>query len=534
MRNMMILFLLQALYLFSNFSVANAQTKDQNNYISAIDSDLSIKTFLLAPFSDNISGIYANPLQTVTSETLDSRYQWEVKTLPASSTNYDSLTERPTEVAKILQANSSQALVTARITKGPKGISYHLVLYVGKEGHPYAIEDETNLQSLETDKLKESFRASLTRILNKIPYQGVILSRRGLEVTINLGKLHGLRPEMEVQVIQILSAKRHPKLKTVIATDKEILGKIKVTKVDDALSFGQITLEREIGLLKPNMKIQASEFITYPEPIAATDIKTSDALSNRPDKDIALGKNPDEWLPQHAPQFGKVSFVGSWLQYTQSLTLGTSGGVSATNSMAPMLSASAEMWLTPEWTLGASTQQSVFSVDNPVAGSGPASLTIQGSGYDLFVNYNFNLSEQTYGPKLLVGSGIDSMEFTATTSNPIALTSMKYGGMYLKVGGSVPFIEMLRSRISAEMKVYYFSSSLTEGSSNSGSSSDIRINQFSVNYSQPIRQNLNWLAGLEIGSYSSSFSGAGSRATNNASGISHKLTKINFGAEYLF
>ena len=103
--------------------------------------------------------------------------------------------------------------------------------------------------------IQEKTHEMLKDVLKKIPYDALVLSRQGNLITVNLGKKDGIEKGKVLTVIQIIKEQRHPKFGILIKTDKEILGKIKLLKIDDNLSFGKIIVEKEKGAIQKHSKI---------------------------------------------------------------------------------------------------------------------------------------------------------------------------------------------------------------------------------------------------------------------------------------
>ena len=107
----------------------------------------------------------------------------------------------------------------------------------------------------------------LKDVLKKIPYDALVLSRQGNLITVNLGKKDGIEKGKVLTVIQIIKEQRHPKFGILIKTDKEILGKIKLLKIDDNLSFGKIIVEKEkkIGGENQDVEMMMKPVIAKPD-----------------------------------------------------------------------------------------------------------------------------------------------------------------------------------------------------------------------------------------------------------------------------
>lgn len=431
--------------------------------------------------------------------------------------------EKPALASDFLKKSNADAFLTGRIAKGPQGLSIRLVLFAGKDGLPLGVESRTEIKNFEIEDLKRELAQTYRQLKNKIPYRGFLLSRRGSEVTINLGQSSGLKNGQEVYAVQLTRVQRHPRFGFLINTEKEIMGKIRITKVEEALSFGTITSERTDGLLKPGFKINFEEFVSYQSPQDA--------------EDIAFGKNPKEWLPPTPPSFGKVGLLLGFGNYSLSTNLASSGGLSARNSLVPSFHVEGEMWLSAHWFLGLEMHQYVSKVDNPLSGASPGQLDLQTLETELVGGYNVLVAEEFWGPKLQVMFGISQMDSKIEDSSPTAFTSMKYGGTAFGLAGTIPMGGESGLPLTFGGKfMYYWSPTLSEAPIDSGSSSSNKISTFSIFGEYQAKERLAYRGEISFRQYNSNFSGSGtgSRATDPATSASHSMTTLAGGVVFLF
>lgn len=256
-------------------------------YVSETDQKISIKTVTLAPVYDNVNAIYSGPIQKLLVDLLQSDKIWGYAEYPEPNKKIfvETFDTKPKEVLDLLDKTKTQALLTAMITKGPHGLTARLKLYTQDQGSILLEESFQDINTFEVAKVREEFVNLYHRLKNKLPYQGSVLSRRGLDVTLNIGEKNGVKVGQEVALAQILKLNRHPKLKTLVGVEKEILGKVQITKVEPYLSFGQIIFEKETGVIEIGAKVIPTDFIAYPKPVLNPDgIVTGDRVSKDTDK----------------------------------------------------------------------------------------------------------------------------------------------------------------------------------------------------------------------------------------------------------
>jgi len=242
-------------------------------YVSDIDQKISIKTVTLAPVYDNVNAVYSAAVQKLLVDLLQSDKTWGYAEFPDMNKKIfvETFDTKPKEVLDILDKTKTQALLTAMITKGPHGLTARLKFYTQDQGLVLLEENFQDINTFEVAKVREEFVTLYHRLKNKLPYQGSVLSRRGLDVTLNIGEKNGVKVGQEVALAQILKLNRHPKLKTLVGVEKEILGKVQITKVEPYLSFGQIIFEKETGVVEVGAKIIPTDFIAYPKPVLNPD-----------------------------------------------------------------------------------------------------------------------------------------------------------------------------------------------------------------------------------------------------------------------
>jgi hypothetical protein len=339
----------------------------------------------------------------------------------------------------------------------------------------------------------------------------------------------GVKNNDEISVIQFLKINRHPKLKFMVSTEKEILGKIKIYKTDEYLSFAYVTYEREPGTVQATTKLLPQEFIQYNQPVTQ-DGQIIPGLENRKDRELSYGDNPREWLPTQAPQYGRIAILAGLGSYGVSTNLST-GSIDSSTSMAPEIAFKGELWLSSEWNILYSIRQSVFSVSNPRAGSTPGNLNMSLSAYNVSGAYNFLMSEDFFGPKIQLSGGYSTFSSHSDQSTPLAFTNMSYGGLVVGVLGQFPLTDEVPMDLGAQFNLFV-SPGMSESIS-SGDSSKSTINQFGFFGIYHLKSRFKIRGEINFEYYSSDFSGAGA-GTHTSTNTTQSLTSYMGGIEYLF
>ena len=257
-----------------------------------MDQDLTVKSVTLAPVTDNVGGIYSRPLTESLKKALNSDLQWSLLNFPENI--------KSNNLSQALKYSGADSVLVAQLTKGTRGINGTLTLFSGKDALPLIQETLTDYKGFDVADVNAEFTKMFTQLKLKMPYKGMILSRRGQEVTLNLGSNYGLKSGMNVTVVQIVKLNRHPKLDFMVSNEKEVLGRVQLTKVDKNLSFGSVVMEREVGVVAVGGKVLPEEFVKYQNPSVSPDGKILDPKSPSPrgldDLPVEIRNGGEVWV----------------------------------------------------------------------------------------------------------------------------------------------------------------------------------------------------------------------------------------------
>lgn len=508
--------------------------QERGTYHSDIDDLLTVEKVSVLPFTDNLQGIYARPLEGYFISLVDQMHRWDY--LPANSSGAilspEELEASP-EIAKQASANLGvDAFFAGRVTKGPNGVTIHISLFLSKDGKLLSQAILKDYKQFNLSDLKEQTQRLLAEIVTRLPYAGRVLSREGNRITVNLGRRDGLQVGQMLSVIQIIQAQRHPKFNFLVRTDKEIFGKIKVLKVDETLSFGNVVTEKEKGAIQKNAKIGPLDFVSYPgnESLSLTP-SPEEALGQRDDSKIAFGKDAKAWQPGPPPTFGQIGGRLGIGRFTQNTELSGAGGLSASDSFAPSIILEGEIWITPEWTFQARLKQGIVSLKNPRSGSSPEKLNQSMSEYEAGFGYMFRFGPYIWSPYLEPFLGYFTYKMYSDTASPEVFNTMEYNGFKFGVRGSSPIDAAGDYGVGGEFCMAW-KPGLNESPYSSGSSSN-NVIEFGVFGFKKIGERLKAQAQLDFDMYSSTFSGGGNR-TNPASSASQRYTTLSGGLYYMF
>jgi len=500
-------------------------------YTSAVDDDLTIQTMSLLPSSDNLQGIYARPIDARLQDFITKNHRWEfiASDLISSKIKPETLVGAPKKVLAFSKNMKADAFLSAQARKDPSGLQLSLYLFSNKSGRLIAEEREVKLGE-DTPSVLKALNKMLQKLVNRIPYDGLIVSRTDQRVTINLGSKDGIKAGQLVPVFKIINAKRHPKRDFIIKTNKAILGQVRVVKVDEYISFGDITTENEAGVVTSGAKLAALSQVTY-KPTQWTKTYTPPEVLLSEDNNIVYGKRPKAWVPVNPPTFGKIGARLGLGSFNNNLSLQSGLSYESQVPVYPKVDIEGEIWMSPEWYINGSMSQGLASSSNPNGGT-PSSLSLTLSQYRMSVGYNFLLKNNFFGPKFSVDLGVSHYQMFVDNTTPLSFTTLAYTSFPLGVGAYVPVTNSQKWAIEGKVYFHLFPS-LRETPFNSGDASNT-VNQLLFYGIHKWSERLRLKGGLEALILSTSFSGTGSRPDGPGRNLSQRHLMLLLGCDYLF
>lgn len=497
-------------------------------YKSEIDSLLTIRSITVLPVSDNLDGIYSRPLEQHILEVLGADHKFESRSANISGPilTPEELEDSYSQSQQLAASLSTDSYLATRISKGPRGIAVKMTLFLTKDARVLVKQELNDFKLADIASLKQQVGQLVRKVLSALPYDGMVLSREGTRVTVNLGTKDGVIKDQVVSVVQIIKATRHPRFNFLVSTEKEILGKVRLLKVEDTLSFGRIVTEKETNAVQVFSKISGLDSVVYADSGQLSDGEINEgSLKERPESPVTFGQNPTEWLPTRKPTFGQVGARVGLGSYSEKVAR-TSDSLEVDAPFYPFIGIDGEVWLTPIWSMHAGIRQGIITTDNPVSGGSPSELSHRVSSYDFLVGYNLRLGPNMDSPKVEVMGGFSNYEMYVDASNPVGLTTKNYNGMKFGLSGNYPLKEGSPFQVGAQM-FFFFDADLNEDPGVSGKS-DNTITQFGAYVDKNLKINLKARFHLDFELYSSNFSGG------TATSGSQKHTSLSAGIYYLF
>lgn len=472
------------------------------SYFTQVDQSVRLSSVLLLPIMDNSRNLIAAKLDPVLFKKLESEYSFQVSALTAddrveSNLDLEHLLTSPDAVVNLQRRYEVDTVVATRMIFDQEKVSLRMVVFHGAEGLPLVESVLGPMSSTSLDELSRNIGHLTDETFKKLNYRGTIISRTGQQVTISVGSFHGFKEDDLISVIQYLSARRNPNTKIVEQFEYEVIGKIRVVKTDQYLSFGYIVEEREPSLLSIGHK-------------------------------LALYEREKVKVP-FQPQFGLVHLLFGFEQYTQTLALENAGTITMSKNYVPTVLLGGEAWVTKDFFIGLEFKQSQLTDENPVYGSRPERIDTSYGHFHVMGIYNVarNFANQS----LKVMAGYHHFEAQSTVTRPAVFTNVSFAGP--SFGVSVGFSISDRMKLDAEMKKFWGAEARERAAVTSGGTSQPGITLASLKGTYAYSDAWNILLRSDFGYYSVDFSGTGNR-TDPATSNSHKFMGLLAGMEYLF
>lgn len=515
-------FLFFGLSAFAQTTNLKSKSPYPTKYTSAADQALIIKSVAVAPVFDNANNIYKKSAEDHLKNLIKDDYYWSQTefTSPKKDLRLDELDEDPKLTLQALEKSQADGLITCFIIKGTQGMNIQMNLYTHDQGKLLIREEYQDAKLFEIARVNDVITKLYTAIKAKLPYSGYITSRNGNNVTVNIGTRSGLRNGDTITIAQVLKINRHPKLHFMTSVEKEIIGRVSLNQVESDSSFGEITFEKENGVIERGSKVLPLEGIKYPS-------NQRSSLTNI----LPNENNPVEWLPTPAPQFGRVSIMGGFTDYADNAVLVNGTSFEAGSSAAVTFDLSTELWITPEYFAELKLQQASFKSDSGLAGSSPSSLNFTLNKMDLSFGYKYLIDGNFWGPQIFGSLGYYTHSVHVSDSTPTAFTSFDLKGVDLTVGGMFPVTIKNDVAIGAQAKFLFFEHYSEDPVSSGGPTAS--FNQFDILGTYQYTTNINLKASVSFINIQTTFSGDGNKVPPSRS-LDEKLSTYLFGIEYLF
>jgi hypothetical protein len=489
-------------------------------FLSEIDNQLTLNTITVGPAADNVGGVYKKSAEEKLRQLISADHIWSFAENSETLRIYTigELFEDAQKSKDLLARTNADGFLVVNIVKGNEGLSVEMTLFSNFEGLPIAQVHQIEPEKFTISDFEKMIENLYAKIKASMPYSGLVKSRKGNSLTINLGTSNQIKVGDQITFIQILNIKRHPTLNFIVSVDKEIIGQGTVKKIDDTLSFIEISYEKEPGVVQKNAKIQRLANVVY------NDLNIQDKDKNDPTKQ-------EEWLPPPIPQFGFVYAGFGLTDYKTNTILQDGTTINSGNSFAPSFNIGAELWITKNLMSQFTYKQIIFAGKNSYAGSDPGNINFNISETNFAIGFRQQITDNFWGPHVSALLGQYGSNHQVSDSQPTAFTSMRVTGMSLLLGGYFPVSKNNDIAIGVDTK-FVFSPKVTESPVNSGDT-DTKMSDFTFYGIFQWTTNMQFKGLVQSNSIQANFSGTPTRV-NPARSAEIKSTTYAVNLEYLF
>jgi len=138
-----------------------------------------------------------------------------------------------------------------------------------------------NVKSTTSVRLQDLVVQMSEKIIRNFPLEGYIVNKTDSTVTIDLGRMAGVREEMEFSVYKEGKIIKHPKTGAVIDVQRIETGKIRITNVRDKIAEGKVLHEESPGSISYGQLVSTMVGSLQPVQIEPTrDVALEKALSS--------------------------------------------------------------------------------------------------------------------------------------------------------------------------------------------------------------------------------------------------------------
>lgn len=493
--------------------------------ISVDDSISSFYKVLFWGIRDNTDGVFSRAILDKTLDTLNQHNQISFSNAIGATSNPIVLNDLQ---RKKLIGNFDGAL-WGEILKQGSIFKLKFSLF-DRNGQLYLSSEKIIEPELNVKNLNRATHDLLAELFSSLPYQGWVVGKKDQLITINFGLKHGAKVGADVDVILITQLRRHPIEGFVTQTEKQIIGKLKIQKVEQDISFCSLVSERYPGIVTIGSKIEAPTLVQYPALIKSQDGTLIKPHLDPREDSIVVGQNPNEWVDRQ-PQFGLIGFGFGLAQNSINQNLvGPRGSVSGQAQLLPSLSLNGELWLTTHAVLDLMFRQSVgrlsFKED-----SKSSTLNYSDSLIKLGVLYRFIFGSDPSLSYFFLGGRFFQFKNAVQETASFDLTSFQYSGLATVLGMRYA-LPVQRIALIAQMEIPIFTN-VTESPVTSGNSQSPSRTFFNIGgeyFIAPTKSlQLTW--GSEL--LSTQFSGTGTRPDSATQSTQYQSIMM-LGLNYYF
>jgi hypothetical protein len=448
---------------------------------ASLDEELRLKKLLLFPSVDDVSGVLTPDLDSELATAASNYTRFDIvrdreiiKALKTDGESYNKVSHSDTVHREAIKAANADASIL--LSSETAGGNLQLTLELRDRSGQVLLSGAEKIPAFSAkDARAKRIATMFSDLVKKIPFAGTVTGRSGKTITIDLGR-GDVKVGDELNIAKITSQQRHPLLKTLVSTTHTRVGTAKVTNVDRALSFAEITEEAPGEAVTTNNKIVAVQ----PGQEEKSDQYSEQGWAHKESDTYSIKQRGEDIVPKlegefdkPTPQFGYATAdLGYGSINHQHTTPGASGVEASGSGLGGNLAG--EVWLTKNWNAGGSVNFQRASMDATTEGGAVQLDSASWSKYEVYGGYRI-FPGKIDEISVLFGLGYASSSINLENNATVGTGPRTYSGILFKADGDIMILPKNKIWVGLEIIPFGTFEETSTGLGDSNSVSEIGV-----------------------------------------------------------
>lgn len=397
-------------------------------------------------------------------------------------------------VVRIAETLKLDSFIQPIIRRDKARIDVSLQL-LDQDGNIVLIEKLDDFSYKNNFQLKMAFFDLVDKLVEKIPYSGLITSiERGLYY-LDVGEKDKFKQNDVLSVFEIKSVKRHPFTKQVVDFQKETVGRLILVEVKEGTSIAKLRSIKPGKEFLINMKVSKRKIpkdpFLFPEPVKTYKKK---GISER--FKSSLGEMEARFI------------LATYKHIFNSDDADLNREVTAL--IYPEIQVLGDLWLTSKWIVAAEVMGGVVPIRTSTIT--PSSINAIVNRFSLHAKYRLIIGETLMDPQIIPMLGIYRYQFFPDNTDSAQLTKKIFYGPSAGAQFLIP-LDMSMS-IFAKMLVHPYSKLLESPQSSGDAKSNMGFH-FDVGAMKKFKETVSFTGGIKADYYGSTLKAIGNNPNIN-------------------
>lgn len=398
-------------------------------------SDLNLRRCLLLPILDEVDGAIGYKVFEEVERFLmnsDWCYYEGNSEIINILQNYKKNLKKHLSDPKILKLLSEKSkagsLIKVDLYNATSGIEAEIKVY-GESGDDLYYSEKEFVETQNITKVINSLRIHLKRYSKTIPYHARVLGVLGKQITLDMGKLSGIKIGHKFLVKRKTRKVNHPLLNKIITYEMDEIAEGEIVSLSDTQSIGIIKS------LNEKKRLKTHDWIIF-------DFENS--------KDVF--KKGVQFPVVKGHEFGKLGIVEVSFIAGKGENASYAGGINRNiGGLLFGLGGAAEVWATRNYFLKFEIEKSFATYKKELGPVSKDENEIDASIYKVTAGHRFLPLEFFYGPQVDTYLGYAKYSFDIDTVNADGIGSSSFYGPLIGAIGSMPIYHQFRTYLRAEL-----------------------------------------------------------------------------------